>query len=162
MNLQELDLLLRTKTEIELLQQTSNESINDLFNEAINEQYFDAAENTYRMPAIFFFGEHDICIRKHNRFAPMMEHMHEFIEMNYVYSGNCNQMIGGKKVQLSEGQICILDKDVPHSIAPLGENDILINILFKRETISSLFLQRLSKKKSLIGEFLANSVLQTA
>jgi YesN/AraC family two-component response regulator len=49
---------------------------------------------------------------------------------------------------------------VPHSIAPLGEDDILINILLQRETISSLFLQRLSKKKSLIGEFLANSVLQ--
>lgn len=62
---------------------------------------------------------------------------------------------------LHEGQICILDKDVPHSIALLGENDILINILFKRETIASLFLQRLSKKKSLIGEFLANSVLRS-
>ncbi|AIW40998.1 MULTISPECIES: AraC family transcriptional regulator [Paenibacillus] len=160
MNLHELDQLLRNKTEIELLQQQNNQVINDLSKESENERFFDINQNIYRMPALFFFGEHDIYISKHNRFAPMLEHMHEFIELNYVYSGKCNQIIAGKEIQLCEGQVCVLDKDVPHSIAPLGEDDILINILLQRETISSLFLQRLSKKKSLIGEFLANSVLQ--
>ncbi|MDR6721654.1 AraC-like DNA-binding protein/mannose-6-phosphate isomerase-like protein (cupin superfamily) [Paenibacillus amylolyticus] len=160
MDLQELDRLLRTKTEIERTQQRNNEVINDLSIESEDERYFDTQRNIYRMPASFFFDKHDIYIKKHNRFAPMLEHMHEFIELNYVYSGKCHQIIAGKETQLDEGQICVLDKDVPHSIAPLGENDILINILLQRETISSLFLQRLSKKKSLIGEFLANSVLQ--
>ncbi|WP_438495623.1 AraC family transcriptional regulator [Paenibacillus sp. IHBB 3054] len=161
MNMCDLDRLLRTKTEIELLQQASNENINDLSEEVGDERYFDQKLKIYRMPASFFFREHDIYIRKHNRFAPMREHVHEFIELNYVYSGGCSQVIEGKEIRLSEGQVCILDKDVPHSIAPLDEDDILINILLQRETISSLFLQRLSKKKSLIGEFLANSVLQS-
>lgn len=160
MDLQELDRLLRTKTDIERLQQRNNEVINDLSAESEDERYFDMQRNMYRMPASFFFDKHDIYIKKHNRFAPMLEHMHEFIELNYVFSGTCHQIIAGKEIQLGEGQMCVLDKDVPHSIAPLGENDILINILLQRETISSLFLQRLSKKKSLIGEFLANSVLQ--
>lgn len=160
MELQELDQLLRTKTEIELLQQQNNEVFNDLSAKSEDERYFDLQRNIYRMPASFFFDKHDIFINKHNRFAPMLEHMHEFIELNYVYSGTCSQIIAGREVRLEEGQMCVLDRDVPHSIAPLGENDILINILLQRETISSLFLQRLSKKKSVIGEFLANSVLQ--
>nr|WP_155983788.1 AraC family ligand binding domain-containing protein [Paenibacillus sp. 1-18] len=131
MNLHELDQLLRTKTEIERLQQQNNQVINDLSEESEDERYYDVNQNMYRMPALFFFGEHDIYISKHNRFAPMLEHMHEFIELNYVYSGKCNQIIAGKEIQLCEGQVCVLDKDVPHSIAPLGEDDILESLVLK-------------------------------
>ncbi|MCC3378225.1 AraC family ligand binding domain-containing protein [Paenibacillus farraposensis] len=67
-------------------------------------------------------------LSKHHRFADMPLHNHDFIEMNYMYSGKCRQMIDGKEIGLEQGQICIIDTHVPHSIYALGENDILVNL----------------------------------
>ncbi|KJD44551.1 hypothetical protein QD47_16315 [Paenibacillus terrae] len=47
-------------------------------------------------------------MRKHHRFADMPLHNHDFIEMNYMYSGECRQVIDGREIRLEQGQICIL------------------------------------------------------
>lgn len=72
-------------------------------------------------------------IVQHTRYVPVPLHVHNFIELNYVYSGNCRQVIGGTQVNLSEGQICLIDTDVPHAIGNTDVGDIIINILVKRD-----------------------------
>ncbi|MFJ7975791.1 AraC family ligand binding domain-containing protein [Peribacillus sp. NPDC096379] len=81
-------------------------------------------------------------ISRHNRFAIVPAHIHTFIEINYVYSGQCKQVIDGKEVTLSRGQICLVDTDVPHSILETTEDDIIINILIRKE----YFIKTLSNK----------------
>lgn len=61
------------------------------------------------------------CLSKHHRFADMPLHNHDFIEMNYMYSGKCRQMIDGEEIGLEQGQICIIDTHVPHSIYALAK-----------------------------------------
>lgn len=56
-----------------------------------------------KLPTYLFFQHHDIYINKHSRFAPCPEHTHQFLEMNYVYSGSCKQIINGKEFILKKG-----------------------------------------------------------
>lgn len=158
MNLEELDIFLRHINVFEKKQRETGISVNDISsaNKNIN-TYIDSKFNIFRFPKSLFFNNNEkIYINKHNRFAPMIEHLHDFIEMNYIYSGTCSQTINGKVVQLTKGSLCVLDRDVPHSIDALGEDDIMINILINEETFSSLFLFRNQNITSLEANILAD------
>ena len=154
MNHQKLDQFLRGLDSIEEIQIITHENTNDLDGD---ELVFEDGSNIPRMREHYFFSEGPIFISKHHRFADMPVHLHSFIELNYIYSGVCEQVINGKVVRLEEGQVCLLDTDVPHSIPALGENDILINIIMKKETFSTAFLSRLGTT-SIVSNFLVNAV----
>lgn len=97
---------------------------------------------------------------KHTRFIPVPLHIHNFIELNYIYSGKCTQIIDGKKVTLTNGQICLIDISVPHSIETTGEEDIIINILVKKD----YFIKQLSQEKfssSIVFDFILNALSET-
>lgn len=161
MNYNEIDNYLFTWNSYEIKQFETGESINDIpgLTSDLN-KLFDASMGYFRLPKAPFFQESNIYISKHNRFANMIEHVHDFIEINYVYSGECIQSIKGKNIHLPKGTFCVLDRDVPHAIEPLGENDILINILLNNQTFSSLFLFQLEKDQSLLGSFLLEAFNQ--
>ncbi|WP_078434886.1 AraC family transcriptional regulator [Metabacillus halosaccharovorans] len=154
MNHQQLDHYLRSLDDIEKIQILTKENINDYGGE---ELATDEGQTIPRLLEQFFFDKGPVFISKHHRFADMPLHMHTFIEINYVYSGECYQILNGKEVKLIQGQICLLDKDVPHSIPALGENDILVNIIMKKETFSMSLLGQLSNK-GIVSNFLANAI----
>jgi len=49
------------------------------------------------------------------------------------------QTINGKEVILKEGDLCLLDTNVIHSIDQAGENDIVINIIVRTSYFDSNF-----------------------
>ena len=58
-----------------------------------------------------------ISFMPHKRFIPVKPHVHEWIELGYMYSGSCIQLINGEKqVKLEKGQVIFLDTDCMHSI----------------------------------------------
>lgn len=70
----------------------------------------------------------------HKRFIPVKPHVHEWIELGYMYSGSCIQLINGEKqMNWKKGQVIFLDTDCMHSIGNTGEDDIMINFLFEKE-----------------------------
>jgi AraC-like DNA-binding protein/mannose-6-phosphate isomerase-like protein (cupin superfamily) len=154
MNHQELDHYLRKLDQIEEIQIKTGENVNDFDG---NELVVESEGTIPRMQDFYFFDNGPVFINKHHRFANMPLHIHSFIELNYVYSGICHQQINGQSVLLEQGQICLLDQDVPHSISALGEQDILVNIIMKKETFSKIFLGRLSNN-GIVADFLANAV----
>lgn len=97
---------------------------------------------------------------KHTRFIPVPLHIHNFIELNYIYSGKCIQIIDGKKVILTKGQICLIDISVPHSIETTSEEDIIINILVKKD----YFIKKLGQEEfssSIVFDFILNALSET-
>lgn len=80
-----------------------------------------------------------VCVNKESRFTVIPEHIHSVIEFLYVYSGHCTQIINGQSIQMAQGDICMLDTHVPHSIQPLGKNDIVITIEMKKEYLTQGF-----------------------
>jgi len=153
-NHHQLDEYLRIYNEVEEMQKKTKKNINDISN---HDWVHLSGGEIPRLPDDFFFDKGPIVISKHNRFADMPLHLHSFIELNYVYSGTCKQIVNGEELVLQEGQVSILDVDVPHSIPALGENDILINIIMKKETFSTSFLSQMGNT-GIVSNFLANAM----
>lgn len=101
-----------------------------------------------------------LLILKHARYSYTPLHVHDFIEMNYIYSGNVDIIIDGTEISLHEGDFCILDTGVCHRILDMGENDILINFLMKKEYFSTQMLSRLASN-SIITQFAVNALSKT-
>lgn len=74
-----------------------------------------------------------------------------------MLSGSCTQYVNDKKVVLSEGEIILLDKDIVQRIDPLGQEDLLINILLKDESITTDIIINVVKSTGLVNEFLMNA-----
>jgi len=141
MNHESLDKLLRriTPHEKDYKKGFSNPSIHELKIDHAN----DDGENIYVLP----FVEDDFSpftIKKHSRFQTYPVHVHQFIELNYMYSGTSRQVVNGTPIILEEGQLLFLNADTTHEISPLGENDILINILVGKSILNQTFFSRLS------------------
>ena len=110
------------------------------------------------VPTEYFFNpDQNVVFLKHPRFIKFTSHRHSFIEMNYVYSGTCKQMIDGKEVILQEGDLCLLDTNVIHAIDQAGENDIVINIMIRTSYFDSALLRRLSGN-DLLTDFFVNTI----
>lgn len=98
-----------------------------------------------------------LSVNRQNRFIEISPHYHDFLEIQYIYSGNCTQIINDKEIHLKEGDICIVDTGTVHSIKAAGINDIFVNIMLRKDYYSSGLLNRLSSG-SVIAEFLVNSI----
>ena len=55
-----------------------------------------------------------VCVHKESRFTDIPEHIHTVIEFVYVYSGSCTQEVDGRPIQMNQGDICMLDTNIPH------------------------------------------------
>lgn len=105
-------------------------------------------------------SHHSIYVSKHNRFAAYPKHSHLFVEVNYMLQGHCRETVNGKPLILNQGDILIMDVGSTHSIAALGEKDLLINLLFNDRNVSFDFLDRIHAQNNLVYQFLMNIFLQ--
>lgn len=118
------------------------------------------SDSTSHVPRISqqIFGKNkDVYISKHSRFADYPLHSHQFLEINYVYHGHCEQIINGQTYHFQAGDLILMDTDSVQSIKALGEEDILINILFRNKEISLDWLTQLQGQNSTIYQLLLHS-----
>ncbi len=99
-----------------------------------------------------------IIVKRHSRFQEFPLHYHDWIEFIYVYSGTSTQVINNQRYELPSGCTLLLDSDTLHTIEPLDENDILINIFIRKEYLNSQFFSRLSAQ-SILTNFFLNSII---
>ena len=100
-------------------------------------------DETPKLRSQLFFQNKDIYMSKHSRYADYPEHSHQFLELNYIYKRCCQQRINDKDILLEEGDILLMDTDSRHAIKALGQEDILINILFQNTDVSLNWLNNL-------------------
>lgn len=97
-----------------------------------------------------------ISIRRHTRFIEFPEHKHNYIEFNYVFKGKLTERIHNKTIELQEGEIIFLNKDITHAIEESLEDDIIINFIIKPEFFD--FILNLSESDNIIFSFLLKSL----
>lgn len=153
MNTQSLSILLSTLTQHELDYKEGNIydfSKNALFSKIGN-------ENIYRLEG-YHEGE-SFVVKKNSRFQKVPPHVHSFVEINYMFSGSCEQIINGKTLTLLEGEIILIDCETVHAIGYTNENDIMISLLIHKGYLNNTFLNRLSND-SIISRFFINAMNQ--
>lgn len=96
-------------------------------------------------------------IVKHSRYSVIPIHIHDYVEMNYIYSGSCSAIIQEKEIVLNQGDICIMDTNVPHTIINAEKDDIIINFLMKKSYFNASMLSRLSSN-SIMSDFLLEAI----
>ncbi|MEO2202901.1 AraC family transcriptional regulator [Paenibacillus pabuli] len=151
MELLTLDEQLCSHTEIERMQLADKQNINEL-----NLPY--ALQRVPKIPKEAFFLDGNIFINKQQRFSPIPAHTHDFVEINYMYSGSCTQYVNDEKIELQKGHIVVMDKDVVHRVDEIGEDDILINILVHENFLSTDILFEAVQVHSIFSEFLVNAI----
>lgn len=148
----ELDKLLREYTESEKRHLRGEISkrleLNSIYN-ILNKQIFSSESG--------FVVTDNIILSKNQRFADVPNHRHDYIEINYMYSGNCEQTIDGKSSVLKQGQMTFIDTKTPHSIGYADEEDIMINFIIKKEYLNTKFFSKLSHN-NLITSFFINAI----
>jgi len=160
MNFAELDKLLRLPNdEDKLLNKFIHDNCEGLINNEIKKVYslnkdgIDWVINSSKMMK----EDESFAIHQHKRFVSFEEHKHDYIELIYVYSGEIRQKINGNQVNISAGEICILDLNAKHSIEPASENDIAINILMTESFFNSMFMSSLSEN-DMMSKFIISAI----
>ena len=125
---------LKQTTLIEEKQKASHCFVEDMPPYAINQEL--SLKEHGRVLSNYFFKNKDIYISRHNRYADYPTHTHTFLEMNYMLQGHAIEIVDDKKITLNTGDLLLLDEGSTHSIKALGDNDLLINILFR--TVNSI------------------------
>lgn len=114
-------------------------------------------KNHKKIYEFYFQLSNTIFLSKNARFDAVPTHIHDFIEINYIYSGKCQQTIDNKTLLLNKGQMILIDTKTPHSIGYTGENDIMINFLISRDYLNSSFFSKLTDH-NLITTFFINAL----
>lgn len=96
-------------------------------------------------------------IKRHARYQRFPEHCHDGVEFNYMYRGSCRQVVNGSEMVLEEGQTLLLSNDTVHTVLPLGDEDILLNLNVNPSYLIEGVLGRLSGE-SIVSQFLVDSL----
>lgn len=102
-----------------------------------------------------------LAILRHNRYYYCTNHRHTFIEMNYLYSGECVNIANGIRQHMQAGDILIMEPGCRHEVGWLNENDILINILLFPVFTEAIW-DRTVTGSSIISEFLISALSKGA
>ena len=74
-------------------------------------------------------GLRDITMRTHPRFIPFPSHRHTFCEMMLVFSGKITHRIAEEEIELTTGDILLMNKHVTHSISVTDTGDVGMNVI---------------------------------
>jgi AraC-like DNA-binding protein len=87
-------------------------------------------------------------------------HIHQYIEVIYVYQGQCTVVLQEGEMNLSEGGMIMIDKHTPHTVKGITNFDIIIDMKLKHDYLSSGILSQFTNK-SIISQFLIDSLIDS-
>lgn len=98
-----------------------------------------------------------ITIKKQTRYFDVPLHCHDFIGINYVYSGNTSIYTQNSNIPLKEGHLSLMDADFIHTTEIAHENDIILNVQIDPLYFTNSVIQRLGNS-GVIARFLVESI----
>lgn len=98
------------------------------------------------------YGE-NIDVVRHGRYGYPLMHNHAYIELVYVYSGECVHFVENMDFKMEEGDVCILAPDAMHAISAESDDAVIINVMMSKKMFDLSFL-RILKSGQTVSEFL--------
>lgn len=142
----------------ELFQEIEVEKLQKLTGKNINTMNLNYHRSIVpEIPKADFFQVSNIAVTKHARYSYTPAHTHHFIELNYMFNGNCTQRLNGETFHLKKGNLLLLDRKVIQQIDYVGQEDILVNFLIDSASVQSELLPNLPQSTNLITDFFFHS-----
>lgn len=123
----------------------------------IIEQYYPYIQTDVLDENLFIPNGYDIAVIKHIRYFPALMHSHTFIEVIYVYKGQCINNIGNNRFELDEGDLFIISPFTKHCLFVFDDKTIVFNILIRTSTFSNSF-QELICGKNILADFFTSTL----
>jgi AraC-like DNA-binding protein/mannose-6-phosphate isomerase-like protein (cupin superfamily) len=101
---------------------------------------------------LYFEEGADISMNLHPRYMPALPHAHHFFELQYVLAGSFSQNIGDSSLALGAGDVCFIAPGTEHTLLVFDEDTLLVNILIRKDTFRSTFINLL-KTNDIISDF---------
>lgn len=169
---EQLDTKLRTLSEHELAYRSGvKPTDNQLLHETVQVKGHPALRSRFgdralRHWAELGYGPNDapaphLFIGHHARFREYPLHFHDFVELSYMYSGSCMEVVNNGIYGIKQGQVLLVDSDTVHTISPMGEDDVLLNIQIEKPYFNSNFFNRLDSG-NLVTSFFVNAISKSA
>lgn len=116
----------------------------------------DSSQN-YSEKEWFQTGE-NILVCKHSRYSPVSMHTHSFIEISYMLSGSCKEVIQfpsdvTEQLTLQQGDFFIIPPKLQHSVE-IFNNSIMINILIRTSIMKNTLTRLIAENQALFQFFL--------
>ena len=140
----------------ELLQITEEEKLILEQRMSVNKELYTSKANFIIESEKFLNKGKMIAVRKHTRFIEFPLHKHDYIEVNYVLSGELEQIVGGRPITLKKGELLLLNQHIDHEIKACGKEDIIINIIIRPEFFEFIF--SFLSSDNIVSDFLINSL----
>lgn len=140
--------LLKRVSEDEILKQSVNYIINDEFQnpKILLKRLIREVDNLNIIELSFFYVDDfvretkDFCITMHTVFEQTYFHKHNFIELIYVFEGECRQYINNidKILVLKKDQVMIISPGSAHAILSCTREDYIIKMFIPRDYLYSI------------------------
>ena len=95
-----------------------------------------------------------IQVSKHNCYTPAVPHHHDFFEMFYVLEGRCVYEVGRHRSLLREGDLCLIQPQVTHSL-DVSDESVVIDVRIRRSTFRHYFYSILQGDNLLANFFMS-------
>ena len=106
--------------------------------------------------AEYFTGQEqgEVSVVVNSRYCPAFLHRLEFIKVIYVFRGQCGFFFRGKRIEMTEGNVCIVAPGVEQAVFSCHDEDIVLNLLLRRSTFTETFPELLESGESgVIADF---------
>lgn len=94
-------------------------------------------------------GEEELRCLRYPRYMPMEIRRRDWLEVLYLYSGECRLEINGRMVRMVQGESILLDTDAALHVPELGREDILLSFVIPRAYMKEHFLRGLARHSAL-------------
>jgi AraC-like DNA-binding protein len=89
----------------------------------------------------------------HGRYSYPLLHNHDYIELIYVWHGQCTHFVNHAKFEMHTGDFCILSPNTVHAISAVHDDDIILNIIVSKSFFGSSFMKLLRKEPAITDFF---------
>jgi AraC-like DNA-binding protein/mannose-6-phosphate isomerase-like protein (cupin superfamily) len=139
--------ILKTETEYERLLRTSQEAREDFTRKITGEGEPQRRNEVLSDP---------VSVGRVVRYVQWPAHRNRLLEMSYVVSGTSTVTIAGEDILLRAGDFFLPNQYTEFSRAPLGEDDIVINLVMLPQFHEQLCVQL--KEKTVLSEFMLDII----
>lgn len=70
-----------------------------------------------------------ITLRTHTRFIHFPQHVHDYVEVVYMCSGETTHIVNGTTIQLQKGELLMMNQRATHEIFRAGKDDVAVNFI---------------------------------
>lgn len=89
-------------------------------------------------------GFYSLMMHRQYNFLLEKEHSHDYVEIYYVFSGNCRIFFGGKELLLQPGDMIFIAPRSAHYFESFHKETFVLDLSCRGTTFERLFLQQLS------------------